>query len=63
MLVKIGKYIGFCVYRRSYLLWSPVIGDRRERGPPTDFALGDRRAKRPPTAFALRDRRAGGAPT
>ena len=25
MLVKIGKYIGFCVYRRSYLLWSPVI--------------------------------------
>ena len=25
MLVKIGKYIGFCLYRRSYLLWSPVI--------------------------------------
>ena len=25
LLVKIGKYIGFCVYRRSYLLWSPVI--------------------------------------
>ena len=25
MLVKIAKYIGFCVYRRSYLLWSPVI--------------------------------------
>ena len=23
--VKIGKYIGFWVYRRSYLLWSPVI--------------------------------------
>ena len=23
--MKIGKYIGFCVYRRSYLLWSPVI--------------------------------------
>ena len=21
MLVNIGKYIGFCVYRRSYLLW------------------------------------------
>ena len=29
--VKIGKYIGFCVYRRSYLLWCPVmfIIDRR----------------------------------
>ena len=25
LLVKIGNYIGFCVYRRSYLLWSPVI--------------------------------------
>ena len=25
LLVKIGKYIGFCVYRRSYSLWSPVI--------------------------------------
>ena len=25
MSVKIGKYIGGCVYRRSYLLWSPVI--------------------------------------
>ena len=31
-MVKIGKYIpgtryqeGFCVYRKSYLLWSPVI--------------------------------------
>ena len=24
-LVKIGKHIGFCVYRRSYLLWSHVI--------------------------------------
>ena len=22
LLVKIGKYIGFCVYRSSYLLWS-----------------------------------------
>ena len=26
LLVKIAKYIVFCVYRRSYLLWSPVIG-------------------------------------
>ena len=25
MLVKIGKYIGFCVYRRSYLLWPPEV--------------------------------------
>ena len=25
LVVKIGKYIGFCVYRRSYLLCSPVI--------------------------------------
>ena len=25
LLVKIAKYIGFCAYRRSYLLWSPVI--------------------------------------
>ena len=25
LCVKIGKYVDFCVYRRSYLLWSPVI--------------------------------------
>ena len=25
LLVKIATYIGFCVYRRSYLIWSPVI--------------------------------------
>ena len=25
LIVKIAKYIGFCVYRRSYLIWSPVI--------------------------------------
>ena len=25
LLVKIAKYIGFCLYRRSYFLWSPVI--------------------------------------
>ena len=25
LLVKIGTYMGFCVYRRSCLLWSPVI--------------------------------------
>ena len=25
LLVKIAKYVRFCVYRRSYLLWSPVI--------------------------------------
>ena len=24
-MVKIGEYIGFCVYYRSCLLWSPVI--------------------------------------
>ena len=23
--VKIGKYVGYRVYRGSYLLWSPVI--------------------------------------
>ena len=22
--VKMGEYVGFCVYHRSYLLWSPV---------------------------------------
>ena len=25
LLVKVGKYIGFCVYQRSCLLWPPVI--------------------------------------
>ena len=25
LLAKIGKYIDFCVYRRSYLLWPPVL--------------------------------------
>ena len=24
-LVKIAIYVGFCVYRRPYLIWSPVI--------------------------------------
>ena len=24
LLVKIAEYIGFCVYRRSYSIWSPV---------------------------------------
>ena len=27
MLVKIRKYIGFGIHRRSYLIWSPVIDD------------------------------------
>ena len=26
MLVKIGKHVDFCVYRRPYLIWSPVLG-------------------------------------
>ena len=26
--VKIGKSLGVCVYRRSYLLWSPATVDR-----------------------------------
>ena len=30
MLVKIAKYTGFCVYRRPYLIWSPVIVNRTE---------------------------------
>ena len=25
LLVKIPKYIGFSVYRRSHVIWSPVI--------------------------------------
>ena len=25
MVIKIGKYIAFCLYRRSYLIWSFVI--------------------------------------
>ena len=25
MSLTIVKYVGFCVYRRSYLLWPPVI--------------------------------------
>ena len=25
MSVKIGEYVGFCVYHRSYLLWPPVM--------------------------------------
>ena len=25
VLVKIGKHKGYCVYRKSYLLWSPVV--------------------------------------
>ena len=28
-LEKIAEYIGFCAYRRSYFLWSPVIGEVR----------------------------------
>ena len=26
VIVKVGKYIGFCLYRRSHLLWPSVIG-------------------------------------
>ena len=29
LLVKIAKYIVFCVYRRSYLIWSPVCSGSR----------------------------------
>ena len=25
LFVKVGRYIGFCVYRRSYLLWTSVL--------------------------------------
>ena len=28
LLVKIGKYIGFCLYRRSYLLWFHLLSSR-----------------------------------
>ena len=38
-LVKLSKYIGFCMYRRSYLLWSPVI----EYPPPPNGTAGLRR--------------------
>ena len=27
-MVKIAKYIVFCVYGRFYLIWSPVVVDR-----------------------------------
>ena len=30
LFVKIGTCIVFCVYRRSYLLWSPVIDINRK---------------------------------
>ena len=30
MLVKIGKYKGFSVKRKSYLLWLPVLGRKEE---------------------------------
>ena len=29
VFVEIGKGAGFCVYRRSYLLWPPAVGVRR----------------------------------
>ena len=31
LLVKIAKFLGFCVYRRSYLIGSPVIVSTREK--------------------------------
>ena len=31
LLVKLGKYIGFCVYHRSYILWSTVLCAQRCR--------------------------------
>ena len=31
MLVKIAGYMDFCVYRRSYLIRSPVVGGREKR--------------------------------
>ena len=45
MLVKIGKYRGFRVYRRSYLVWRPVkIGGREKTAAKT--AHGMRKKKR-----------------
>ena len=43
MLVKIGEYIGFCVYRRSYLLWSPVIVGEFGESFSTASSVGGRR--------------------
>ena len=41
MSVKIGEYIYFRVYRRSYFLWSPVIGQTVTVFPDTqEFWLG-----------------------
>ena len=30
LFVNVAKYIGFCVYRGSYLIWSPVINTASE---------------------------------
>lgn len=34
MSVEIDTYIVFCVYRRSYSLWSPVVGETETEGSP-----------------------------
>ena len=35
MLLEIGKYIGLRLYRRSYLLWSPVLIYKQYVPPPS----------------------------
>ena len=35
--VTLDKYLGFCVYRRSYLIWSPVIAHAARGWEPHDL--------------------------
>ena len=46
MLVKIGKHICSCVYRRSYLLWPPVIDHVYCTGPTRRHELDRNRSYR-----------------
>ena len=43
LLVKIAIYIGVCVYRRSCLIWSPVVGWREKRTATITCGLGTKK--------------------
>ena len=54
LLVKIDKYVGFCVYRRSYLIWPPVIFFPRAREQLTTAVASVPSPARGPTSIIAR---------
>ena len=45
MLVKIGKYTGFCVYRRSYQVFTVVLRNRERRARTREREVAEEKAR------------------